>query len=399
MINKMIFNIIVILTFLTSTYLSENQTLFLLGKISVSLLVTLATGMSIIIVMFGSRFIRGKMVYVWLSFFLFTFFNFLSSLNGSYIFGFKGTFQIVSVYSVFLSCYYFSYNLNVLQSIKKFVNILRLMIWAILIYALLGSEFNLYKAYFSNPNGLGMWLLTIYPWIFMATKNKCLKFLDLSIFIILILFSGSRNSLLGLLLFLIIYYTYSFWSYNKFRFYSLLWISTITSILIVLIFTSSNFSFLDDIAISYTNKSLLSGREDRWIATMQLISESFFLGVGKGYTLESLTGIDISPHNQYLNIFLQLGLIGIILFFLCVLSFWGLMFKNKNKNIIRYLTAYFFSILFIQNFEVSLIQSNLSLVFPFWAFIGIALGISNKEREIYNEKNDLLLSKPPISKP
>lgn len=77
----------------------------------------------------------------------------------------------------------------------------------------------------------------------------------------------------------------------------------------------------------------LSGRGEQWNLAYSIIKDNPILGIGIG-SFESINPDSIAVHNFYLNIILELGFIGFLVYCLCFISLFVNKFKvNVNENL------------------------------------------------------------------
>src|SRR5699024_11826901 len=95
-----------------------------------------------------------------------------------------------------------------------------------------------------------------------------------------------------------------------------------------------------------TGKSLFTGREYIWLNTINLVSEKPYFGYGMSARLPDLMMTKYDAHNTYLQITLETGYIGLILYLLILYKLWRLMFidviiLNNNINYLKVFLAFF----------------------------------------------------------
>ena len=235
---------------------------------------------------------------------------------------------------------------------------------------------------FKNENYLGLWLSIHGFVIFGLIKSSLIRNIMMFFVFLAIYITESRTALLGLLIALIIRF---FWPVikNKYVYAVLTFIIFLMPFLIIYIFSKSeSLIIFNDIVRDYSGKNLLSGREEIWPIVIQLINKNIYLGWGAGYQLKYLSYFDYSVHNLYLQIALQVGLIG--LFFLLV-GFGTLFFyiwKFKYLEYAKEAYGLVFIIMFSQNFEVTLTQNNISLSWVLWIFVAFFIGSSRRKADI-----------------
>lgn len=166
---------------------------------------------------------------------------------------------------------------------------------------------------------------------FKKSKIKILLFISLFIMLAAITMTGSRSgfiiSLLGALGVLKRYF--SFVQLNKKLLYSFLIILFIT-ILGLIFFYSENIllsRFLENPSWD------LSGRDAYWLAMPSWVEDNWLFGIGEAglYSYSMFTyGSALNPHNLYVKIFVEAGLIGLLIVSLLIRELFIL--KNISKN-------------------------------------------------------------------
>lgn len=139
---------------------------------------------------------------------------------------------------------------------------------------------------------------------------------------------------------------------------------------------------LEALSFSYTKKSFFSGRQIIWRNILDLMSGHELLGYGTGTLYNSFYLDTRSAHNQYLQLYLQNGLVGLAFLLVVLYGLWNSIIKNKNHTIVG-TKAYslckvsesFYVVMVIYNiFSVSMLQNSMTTANFFW-FI-VALGIN-----------------------
>lgn len=214
------------------------------------------------------------------------------------------------------------------------------------------------RGIFGNPNGLGIFitvnflLFTIIDRYFPALFHKPEKWLIYLVFIILAYYTGSRNTLLSIILFLLLVRIFK--------------ISVFLGILFFVFFTTLTQLFLDNYnsiilflgleeVFRLDTLDQASGRLIAWQFAWQNIQKNIFLGKGFAYdenlmrsNFEYLSklGHEGGVHNTYLILWLNTGLIGLLAYFRAFLLLFIKAAKNSHLAIPTML-----AIMFSINFE------------------------------------------------
>lgn len=130
--------------------------------------------------------------------------------------------------------------------------------------------------------------------------------------------------------------------------------------------------------------NFFSGRQYLWEALLGGVEEHWFWGDGLGTVEVSWRGGTFAAHSLYIQLAVQLGLMGISLFFLIALVVWAELRRRASAWRARIGASVFVGVLAQQSFEVSLLENNLSLGFWFWVILGAVLapGLDSEEVDV-----------------
>lgn len=140
--------------------------------------------------------------------------------------------------------------------------------------------------------------------------------------------------------------------------------------------------YLNIISFHYTGKNILSGRHVLWSILFNAIKDRLWLGWGGGALLSNFTDYNLSSHNLFLQIALQLGLLGLLIFITWLYVVWKEIIKLKYTPYSGITAGFYVSLLITQVFEVTLTQNNISLSLPFWILLGFSLGDNERRRRL-----------------
>ena len=312
---------------------------------------------------------RSKLFYAFIPFFILAFF--LSSRHPEPMLSFQKTLSFFLMIAVIPN--YFLRQLEV-----EGEDFLKKIIWlgtllyniAFLMIFILPSHWTYlvgrYNGLLGNPNGVGTFStlffilinVSLYHFPKMFTKNQ-LIFIFGSL-ILSILLAGSRNSIFSILIFL-------FFS----RFYKISpWIGFVIVIVTALLFQILNENLPAIITslglgqymrVEHLNDG--SGRIVAWTFAWEQIQKNYFL-LGRGFAFEewlfyanrgwlSMLGHQGGVHNTYLALWLNTGLIGLILY---LVGFFNFFIKAARSNHMAFpvMFAIMFSISFEAWFQASL---------------------------------------------
>jgi O-antigen ligase len=231
-------------------------------------------------------------------------------------------------------------------------------------------------SYFLLPS-----ILIIFEYFLENNKNYIFIYIPS---IILLLIFGARGAFLSLIITSLILFFNSKWS-KKIKYMALIiliFLIIIVSFQLDLILTRLDL-ILSSIGInSYSVNQYINilqgdlikasaGRTELYIKSIELIKNKLFFGGGFTYFNEH-NQLMTYPHNIFLEIGLQFGLIGLLMFFILNIK---LVFNYFIIN------NYHFKVLFIILFVSSFIRLNFSMSFWettfFWASIGLSLNAQN----------------------
>lgn len=241
-----------------------------------------------------------------------------------------------------------------------------------------------FRGLMGNPNGMGTLLTMLGIFVYVLyQKGKNLQNLDkkswylfLGLFIVNLYLCGSRTALFSLLMFL---------GFTRIRYFS-----NIGSLVIfIALVASSNYILtnLPFIVLSLGLEEYLrietmaegSGRFIAWNFAWEQIQNNFFLGGGFGFTEAiykeyfhylSQLGHQGNAHNSYLTLWLDTGLVGVLLFLLGILRS---MFGTASK--VPYAMAAMYTVIVSANFE-SWLAASLN---PFTILFIVSLTLMMKE--------------------
>lgn len=272
---------------------------------------------------------------------------------------------------------------------------------------------NIYLEYFRITNGymvLGINLTYSFIGFCMyfynkQNKNKVIVLVFMMISFVQILLFGNRSSIL-ICLAIIIYY--EFININKKNALTTILKLTLAFIIVVYIalnisniLTNINYAMQKLGIFSYSiTKYVLtlqdgiegivsqsSGRDNIFILSKQIIIDSNFMPNGVTY-FENISGI-IYPHNLFLEIMIEFGIFGLVIFIITSLIL-------LNKYIMYSKVNYDFKVLI----AVIVIYSSIRLMLSdtywkeqlFWCVIGLILFYKSENKKVqgnFNERNDI----------
>lgn len=252
------------------------------------------------------------------------------------------------------------------------------IIICILLWGASGLETNTYKAMFTTGNALGAALFS-YMGIYLAIPRKY-SYIDKLIIlfgIILMYFANSRSCLGALLIFIVLRYLFTRkkWIKKNWLFYTCIILFSLFPILYVWLYNSNYRIVINDFSRRYFRKNFFSGRQNIWDGLFELIKQNILIGYGFDGNPEKLLGVSLSSHNWYVQILLQMGIIGYIFMINILRAIWKTLNSLKDSFISLSTCAFFIGVLFWQCFEVAITQNNIPVGILIWFILG--MGINN----------------------
>ncbi|MEH1999788.1 MAG: O-antigen ligase family protein [Nostoc sp.] len=188
----------------------------------------------------------------------------------------------------------------------------------------------LWRGVFTHKNGLGARMVTSSIVFFLlAYESKRRSWLfwgGFSLSILLLLLAGSTSSLLNLLILILAFFAFQIWRWP--------YQATVPTLIMLATISQSLYFWLSNNAgvlfTSLGKDATLTGRTDLWPLVIDMILKHPWLGYGYGGFWQGWEGESAyiwlnagwtpnHPHNGYLALCLDLGLLGVGLFFL---GFW-----------------------------------------------------------------------------
>jgi len=220
------------------------------------------------------------------------------------------------------------------------------------------------------PNGVGIYLAPIIPlaiYLFSKSKNKFIKLTSLlfiPLAILSIFYSKSTGALVGIsagLFFLLLF--------NKFTKIGAIILSL--SVFLFVMFTPMANGIKQEILLQDISGQL---RINMWVETIELLRHNPIFGVGLAsyqktiypYRIDKWIEVFHHPHNQFLTMWVNTGLIGLFGFVLILLWFFEVAFKNLNKPLVMFLIGAMIVFLIMGLVDSPYIKNDMAIIF--WLF-------------------------------
>ncbi|WP_246806787.1 O-antigen ligase family protein [Halolactibacillus miurensis] len=140
-------------------------------------------------------------------------------------------------------------------------------------------------------------------------------------------------------------------------------------------------NLFNTLSLKLFRKSFFSGREGIWNELWTHIAEAPILGHGISTDPNYIESIGTSAHNQYLQIILESGFLGISLFIIFLYQLWLLLRKNQNHFTGMLSSAYLIAFIFYETFEVTLFQNNFNIGLIQWLIITMGVKIIDPKKD------------------
>jgi len=246
-----------------------------------------------------------------------------------------------------------------------------------------------FMSYTDHNIYLAFAILVLFFLLFNGYENKKLRIIWLSIAILHILNLYTENGRSGQIAFILLFLSFSllaFWNKKRFLFLSIL---VLVGINISAYFLSSNFNSrmnsvktqVGDLEINKVNN--LNTRYYLLNYTLDKIKEKPILGYGTGSFVEEFSSISEhsnrildnqhkTPHNNYLFIWFEIGLVGLLVF-LSIFFFQLKAYRSLNQGYFRMIFPFVFLVImlsdsYFQNHNTAVLYCYLSFVFSFYSF-------------------------------
>ncbi|MCV6978717.1 O-antigen ligase family protein [Mycolicibacterium pulveris] len=129
-----------------------------------------------------------------------------------------------------------------------------------------------------------------------------------------------------------------------------------------------------------------SGRDFLWPYILRAAKENPLFGLGAAALPRDFLTTQLSAHNYYLQVYLQVGILGLSVLLVFLLYLWGIL-SRANTAAGRFGSALFLMFVIHNGTEVLMFQNATLVSVPAWCAIGIAISI---ERNVTrSERNDV----------
>lgn len=298
----------------------------------------------------------------------------------------------------FLSCYITFMFAMLFPFREKHFKLAYLVLQCLIVVCLLhwlftGANFSNYSFVYPNPNLLGSFTLC---WFGFLLIRGVLKYID--IFFLLVVFflciiSSSRASFAPFLLYLGLYYYFKLNRTLTNRNIETIYLFYFIEILGILLFVLFSYILigtetgnqLQELSRLYFGKNFFSGRQIVWGYILDVVALHPFIGNGlSAIPADFLPFIQISSHNGWLQLVLQVGIVGLMVMVLIIKKILHAIACNDNNFLSLRVLPFVYAIILHECFEVSLTQNLLVSGLMMWFIMG--LGCNQNLHFVKNEK-------------
>lgn len=139
-----------------------------------------------------------------------------------------------------------------------------------------------------------------------------------------------------------------------------------------------------------TGERANSGRDLLWPHVLRAVSDSPIFGLGAGVLPRDVLSTQLSSHNYYLQVYLQLGITGCGVIVLLLLAVWGILTRTTTASG-RFGSAVFLMFVVHNGTEVLMFQNQTLIGVPAWCAIGFAIAIDRDSTLV--ERNESIAAK------
>lgn len=293
--------------------------------------------------------------------------------------------QIVSILCVITLTSNFCFdniNLRTLKKINTTIIILSYLIVSIRILFNINIMFNNIASI--APYSIGLFLIN---YMIKECLNKSYSISYSILYFPLLLLSDGRN---GTICIFIFFFMYKFGAYrilkSKIRdvifFFVLICVVYLITIEYPKLYGTSLGIEIDVFIKNLTGKNFFSGRQVIWKNIILAVNEHELFGLGTGVLYSNISTDLRSAHNQYLQIYIQNGVIGISFLIFYIYTLWRrliVLIKHYPKQFFsRFSLSFLVAFIWYNIFSVAMFQNSMATAVMMWTIVAIGL----KERSV-----------------
>jgi|GEM_PF-2771138 len=267
------------------------------------------------------------------------------------------------------------------------ISIIFLIYWA---YQ--GFPTSLNTGIFRNENYMAVVLFCMLYFLVLPIKYSRIAMRILYVFLIIgnlimIGTTGARSVMIGLFIALL---AWGVLKKSHRLFHNLFYVILVGNFLFITIYiglkSTSLGNYLNSISRMIFNKNLFSGRIEVWEQLFHAIAQKPFFGYGIGVEAKFVTDLPLTAHNLYLQILLENGIVGFVIFLLILIATWKLLMRNLNQFVARWSACFMLGILVYENLELTMTQNNLPIAMFQWLIIAFGIGFGHTLDKLEEEE-------------
>lgn len=251
-------------------------------------------------------------------------------------------------------------------------------LFLLLVFIILGLQISIGEmAVLDYLGGTLLKVFFVLSFFFVLRRKNILLFILLAAFLNMII--GERTASLVLICVYVFYKLLSLdmvakhkWIYN-----SLFWVVVMGVISFPFFYIYLKHSDigieLNSLSREYTNGNFFSGRENIWEAILIANRETFLMGKGVANNFLSEMGTELSTHNLYMFLYLEGGVLLLLLFVMFMYHIWQKYYSTIKNRATQMSASFFLGILLFLDFELLLLVNNLVVSLFFWFVICFGL--------------------------
>ncbi|QHS23524.1 O-antigen ligase family protein [Virgibacillus sp. MSP4-1] len=363
---------LLILNFL---HLTKYDPLFNVGLSSINITLALLCGTLVYYVLWNRLSINGPVRNIMITFIILSFFQTISYVINIDDNSMQELLRLLLYFGLILTFILIKWDS---ESLTKFGHFLSVLVLLILIdWVSSGYQTHLFKgSLLRHPNALAVLLFTFLYFQILSIRftvgfQRVYFIYTLMVNLLLIYSTGSRSIFLSIFL---VFISALLLKYIK-KFYRLFFLILISfSLVFFYLFVKlSDMKIghtLNSISLNLLDKPLFNGRQKVWSQIWPHVTESPLVGHGVEVDGRQFTNPVFTAHNQYLQMALEVGVLGLAVFLVLLFLIWKLLIISADKNFAANLSISFFvAILIYENFELTLFQNNYEIGMMQWLVI------------------------------
>lgn len=242
-----------------------------------------------------------------------------------------------------------------------------------------------FKSIYANENYLAVLLFSLLFFHILSIKfsrnmERVIFFIITGMNLVLIVASSARSVLIGIIVIVI---AWKILQASRRIFKTLIYLVIVGNFLFVGTYVGLKDTGVGDIlngfSVTVFHKNLFSGRPEIWQSVFQAILEKPFFGHGLGVKAYNVAETNLTAHNMYLQILLEFGIIGFLVFLIVLISIWTVLQRRLDQFVAKLSACFMLGILVYNIFELTLFQNNYSIAIFQWLIMTIGISFSDEK--------------------